>query len=193
MITGIEALAIQATDILSVSRAAQQIVSPLAAASSMLVETSAPADPDEVKFALDRVSVSVALVERKIAECAEIIGGLEDPEASGLLFRLSFPDELKNKAELITLQIENLKNVFSIIENTPSWKPYLSLVQERRKQAVRGMTNLRNAYLNIALIVEQYTSPVPAVDSTVEGDEQELAAAVLASKKLLEGQSSEWL
>ncbi|QIE96389.1 hypothetical protein G5574_05170 [Pantoea stewartii] len=193
MITGIEALAIQATDIISVSRAAQQIVSPLAAANSMLVKTSAPANPDQIKFALDRVSVSIALVERKLAECAEIIGGLEDPETSGLLFQLSFPDELKKKAELISLQIENLKNVFSIVEDAPSWKPYLSIVQEKRKQAVRGMSNLRNAYLNIALIVEQYTNPVPTVESTVEGDTQEFASAVLASKKLLEGQSSGWL
>ncbi len=192
MIPGIEALALQATDILSVSRAAQQIVSPIAAADNMLAKTSEPANPDGVKFALDRVSVSIALVERKIQECAELIGELDEPESRGMHFDSDFTRELKNNAELISIHIDNLRNTFSIVENAPSWKPYLSSVQDKRKKSIRALSALRNAYLNIALIVEQYTSPVPAVESSVEGSTEEFSSAVQSSGKLLGIKQSEW-
>jgi hypothetical protein len=75
MITGIEALALQATDILAASRAAQQIVSPLARANSRLAQSAMPENPDEVKHALDRASC-IAGVERKLVECNEIVNSL---------------------------------------------------------------------------------------------------------------------
>ncbi|EJF5732143.1 hypothetical protein M8W11_005421, partial [Salmonella enterica] len=58
-------------------------------------------------------------------------------------------------------------------------------ITEKRQKAVRAMSNLRNAYLNIALITEQYVCPVPAVDSSVEGDIDEFNAAVAASNALM--------
>ncbi|MBJ3816658.1 hypothetical protein F9C28_17500 [Shimwellia pseudoproteus] len=192
MVAGLELLVLQATDIRFVSRAAQQIVKPLTVANSKLVETAMPVNPDEVKFALDRASVAINSVERKLIECAEIITGMDDPEGLGLSFTNDFPGELKARAELLTDQIENLKNVFSLVETSASWKPYLSSVQDRRKKAVRAISNLRNAYLNIAMLAEQYISPVPTVESSVEGSTEEFTSAVGSSNRLLDIKQSEW-
>ncbi len=192
MIMGIEALALEATDILSVSRAAQQIVTPLAKANSKLVRTSVPVNPDEVKYALDKTSVAIASVDRKMQECVEIIDALNSPEDSGLVFTHDFSAELKERAEILTYQIENLKNVFSMVEDSQSWKPYLATVKDRKLKSIRAISNLRNAYLNIALLAEQFISPVPIVESSVEGSIDEFASAVAASNELLKVKQSEW-
>lgn len=192
MITGIEAMALQATDLLSVSRAAKQIVSPLVAANSKLAQPSVPVNPDEVKFALDKTLIAVASVERKIKECSEIISALDNPEDSEFVFIRDFPQELKERAELLTDHIENLRNVFSLVENAPSWKPYLVSVLDRKYKAIRAISNLRNAYLNIALLAEQYVYPVPTVDSSVEGDADDFSAAVSSSNALLGINQPEW-
>ena len=193
MIVGIEALVLQATDLLSVSRAANQIVSPLVVANSKLVRSSVPVNPDEVKRALDKTSIAVVTVERKIQECSDIISALDNPDDYQFSFTSEFPNELKERAELLTDHIENLRNVFSFVESADSWKPYLTSVRDRKQKAIRAVSNLRNAYLNIALLVEQYASPVPTVDSSVEGDVSEFVQAVNASKKLLGLKQSEWV
>lgn len=192
MAIGIEAMVLQATDLLSVSRAARQIVTPLVAANNKLAQPSALVNPDEVKFALDKTLSAVAAVERKIQECSEIISALDNPEGSEFVFTPNFPDELKKRAELLTDHIDNLRSVFSLVENAPSWKPYLPAVLDRKQKAIRAVSNLRNAYLNIALLTEQYVSPVPTVESSVEGDAAEFAAAVSASNTLTEINQSEW-
>lgn len=193
MIIGIEALALEATDLLSVSRAAKQIVSPLVAANSKLVRSSVPVNPDEVKRALDKTLIAVVTVERKIQECSDIISALDNPDDCQFTFTGEFPAELKERAELLTDHIENLRNVFSLVESADSWKPYLTSIQDRKQKAIRAISNLRNAYLNIALLAEQYVSPVPTVDSSVEGDASEFANAVSASNKLLGLKQSEWM
>lgn len=193
MIIGIEALALEATDLLSVSRAAKQIVSPLVAANSKLVCSSVPVNPDEVKRALDKTLIAVVAVERKIQECSDIISALDNPDDSPFTFTSEFPAEVKERAELLTDHIENLRNVFSLVESAASWNPYLTSVQDRKKKAIRAISNLRNAYLNIALLAEQYVSPVPTVDSSVEGDAGEFANAVSASNELLGFKQSEWM
>ncbi|WP_154666881.1 hypothetical protein [Chania multitudinisentens] len=192
MITGIEALALEATDILSVSRAAQQIVSPLAQANSKLVDSSMPANPDEVKHALDRALVAIASVDRKLVECTEIINSLNTLSDSELHFTHEFTAELKVRAAMLTHHIENLRDVFSLVETAPSWKPYLSAVMERKIKAIRSVSNLRNAYLNIALITEQFVDPVPTVESSVEGRVAEFESAVVASNELLKINRSGW-
>lgn len=192
MILGIETMALAVSDLRFVSRAAQQMVSPLAAANSKLVKSSAPVNPDEVKAALDKTAIAIASVERKLVECSDIICAMDDHEINGLEFTNDFPNELKSRAEILTYQIENLNNVFSLVEDSASWKPYLPLVQERKMKAVRAIANLRNAYLNIALMAEQYVSPVPTVDSIVEGDADEFSNAITASSRLLELAQSEW-
>ena len=192
MILGIETMALAVTDLRFVSRAAQQIVSPLAATNSKLVKSSAPVNPDEVKAALDKTAVAIASVERKLAECSDIIRALDDPEINGLEFTNDFPNELKSRAEILTYHIENLNNVFSLVEDSASWKPYLPLVQERKMKAIRAIANLRNAYLNIALMAEQYVSSIPTVDSIVEGSADEFAEASAASLRLLSMNQSEW-
>lgn len=192
MITGIEAMALQATDLLYASRAAQQIISLLVAANNRLMESSSPVNPDEVKRALDMTSVAIDSVERKMHECAKILSDLNNPAESGILFTYDFPGELKKRAEVLSLNIQNLKDVFSLVENTPSWKPYFSALQSRKKKAIRSVSNLRNAYLNIALLAEQHTSPVPTVESSVEGLPDEFSSAVAASNHLLGLKQSEW-
>lgn len=192
MITGIEALALEATDILSASKAAQQIVSPLARANSRLAQSSMPANPDEVKYALDRTLVAIASVDRKLVECTEIINSLNALSDHEPHFTHEFTTELKVRAALLTNQIENLRDVFSLVETAPSWKPYLAAVMERKNKAIRSLSNLRNAYLNIALITEQFVSPVPTVESSVEGDFAEFKSAVSSSSELLKINRSEW-
>ncbi|MBP1034037.1 hypothetical protein J8631_00520 [Serratia fonticola] len=192
MITGIEALALAATDILSASKAAQQIVSPLVRANSQLAQSSMPANPDEVKHALDRTLVAIASVDRKLVECTEIINALNAISDHEPLFTYEFTAELKVRAALLTNQIENLRDVFSLVETAPSWKPYLSAVIERKNKAIRSVSNLRNAYLNIALITEQFVSPVPTVESSVEGSIAEFKSAVASSNELLKLNRSEW-
>ncbi len=192
MIVGLEAMALQVTDVRAVSRAAQQIVTPLATTNSKLTTSPVPVSPDEVKFALDRASVAINVVERKLIECTDIIGAMDDPEENGLSFTSEFPAELKARADLLTDQIENLKNVFSLVESAGSWKPYLPMVQDRKRKATRAIANLRNAYLNIALIANQYIAPVPTVDSSVVGNPEEFASAVSASHRLPGIKQSEW-
>lgn len=192
MIMGIEALALEATDILSASRAAQQIVSPLASANSKLVSSSMPANPDEVKHALDRASVAIASVDRKLIECSEIINSLNTLSDRDLHFTHEFTAELKVRAAILTNQIENLRDVFSLVETAASWKPYLEAVTDRKNKAIRSVSNLRNAYLNIALITEQFVSPVPTVDSSVEGNVAEFQSAAASSNDLLKINRSEW-
>ncbi|EEP9807795.1 hypothetical protein PP836_003365 [Salmonella enterica] len=142
---------------------------------------------DEVSRDLDKVSMEIVSVEKRIHECTDIISALEGDtaEKGNIIFTVEFPSELKARAELLTYQIENLRDVFSLVENSPAWKPYLSAITEKRQKDVRAMSNLRNAYLNIALITEQYVSPVPLVDSSVEGDIDEFNAAITASNALM--------
>ena len=125
MITGIEALALQATDILAASRAAQQIVSPLARANSRLAQSAMPENPDEVKHALDRASIAIAGVERKLVECNEIVNSLNTLSDEDLHFTNEFLIELKVRAEMLTGHIENLRDVFSLVETSSAWKPYM--------------------------------------------------------------------
>ncbi|EJA5052710.1 hypothetical protein MU985_003154 [Salmonella enterica] len=195
MNAGIEAMALETTDARFVSKAASQIVSPLVAANHQLVHSSVPVSPDEVRRALDKVSVAIASVDKRIHECTDIISALSGytTDKGNIIFTTDFPSELKARAELLTYQIENLKDVFSLVENSPAWKPYLAAITEKRQKAVRAMSNLRNAYLNIALITEQYVCPVPAVDSSVEGDIDEFNAAVAASNALMGFNPSERL
>ncbi len=185
MITGIEALALQATDILAASKAAQQIVSPLARANSRLAQSGMPENPDEVKHALDRASIAIASVDRKLIECNEIVNSLNTLSDQDLHFTVEFPVELKNRAEILTGHIENLRDVFSLVETASTWKPYMSLVLEKKRKAIRSVSDLRNAYLNIALLAEQFVSPVPTVSSSVEGSSEEFTSALASSKKLL--------
>ncbi|HFV9295528.1 TPA: hypothetical protein ACIAIE_005434 [Serratia fonticola] len=192
MITVIEALALEATDVLSASKAAQQIVSPLARANSRLAQSSMPANPDEVKHALDRALVAISCVNRKLEECTEIINTLNTLSDHETHFTHEFTAELKVRAALLTNQIENLRDVFSLVETAPSWRPYLSAVMERKNKAIRSLSNLRNAYLNIALITEQFVSPIPTVDSSVEGDIADFKSAVASSNDLFKINRSEW-
>ena len=191
MITGIEALALQATDILAASRAAQQIVSPLARANSRLAQSAMPENPDEVKHALDRASIAIAGGERKLVECNEIVNSLNTLSDEDLHFTNEFPIELKVRAEMLTGHIENLRDVFSLVETSSAWKPYMPLVYEKKRKAIRSVSDLRNAYLNIALLAEQFVSPVPTVSSSVEGNSEEFSSALSASRQLLKI-GSEW-
>lgn len=191
MITGIEALALQATDILAASKAAQQIVSPLARANTRLAQSAMPENPDEVKHALDRASIAIASVDRKLIECNEIINSLNTISDQDLHFTTEFPVELKNRAEILTGHIENLRDVFSLVETASTWKPYMPLVLEKKRKAIRSVSDLRNAYLNIALLAEQFVSPVPTVSSSVEGSSEDFTSALAASSKLLKI-GSEW-
>ncbi|CAH3477670.1 hypothetical protein AI2642V1_2116 [Citrobacter freundii] len=191
MITGIEALALQATDILAASKAAQQIVSPLARANTRLAQSAMPENPDEVKHALDRASIAIASVDRKLIECNEIINSLNTISDQDLHFTAEFPVELKNRAEILTGHIENLRDVFSLVETASTWKPYMPLVLEKKRKAIRSVSDLRNAYLNIAMLAEQFVSPVPTVSSSVEGSSEDFTSALAASNKLLKI-GSEW-
>ncbi|MFC7509801.1 hypothetical protein [Pantoea stewartii] len=52
---------------------------------------------------------------------------------------------------------------------------------------------IRMVILNKILIAKQYICPVKPVDTFEEGCAIELAEAIEASRKLMEGKSSQWL
>ena len=193
MMTGLEAMALKATDILSASRAAQQITSPLARAGSSNSNPDTPVNPSEVKVALDKASSAIEAVQAKLVECSEIICSLNDISPDEIQFNIDFPKELKVRAQILSDHIENLRDVFSLIEKSHSWKPYQAAILERKTKAIRAVSNLRNAYLNIALIAEQFVSPVPAIDSDNTGNLADYHSAISASVKLLEINKPEWM
>ncbi|ERT13002.1 hypothetical protein LGZ99_10465 [Photorhabdus temperata] len=195
MITGIETLALAATDIGSISRVAQQIVSPLVQMNGELVSSGALVNPDEVRHSFDKVTIAINSVNRKLYECNEIINSLneyDETRDNGFAINLDFPNELRDRAEVLSSHIETLKVVFSLVETSPSWKPYFSSIQTNKSESIRAVSNLRNAYLNIALIAEQFTSPIPTVESSVEGTEESFAMALSASRRLLRIKTSGW-
>lgn len=46
-------------------------------------------------------------------------------------FTNEFLIELKVRAEMLTGHIENLRDVFSLVETSSAWKPYMPLVYEK--------------------------------------------------------------
>lgn len=46
-------------------------------------------------------------------------------------------------------------------------------------------SHIKRAYINIALITEQFINPVPTIESNVEGNQEEFSAAVSATNRLL--------
>lgn len=195
MITGFEAFALAATDINYMSREAKKIITPLAQVSSELGRDGAVMNPDVVREALDKITQSIGNVDRKLAECTNIITSMASfdlDNKEGIIFDLNFPVELKSRAEVMSDVIENLKSVFSIVESSFSWKPYLYMIQPYKVKSIRALSSVRNAYLNMARIAEQHTSPVSAAESTVTGDVSEFHKAVAASSQLIGLRKADW-